>query len=111
MDKLTSLNLSFDRMLIMYVIPGFVAAFPWVTYVLHFHQDTKAFLLANNSVSITIMVCVSLVFGLVIENFGSLIEVYWYDRAHAKENVKFDDCWRKYLLLSYKEEPIGQRYI
>lgn len=23
----------------------------------------------------------------------------------------FDECWKRYLQISYKEEPVGQRYI
>lgn len=85
MEKLTSLNLSFDQILITYLIPGFAAAFPWVIYVLHFHQETKKFLMANNSISISVVACISLVIGLIIENIGSTIEVNWHDRSNRKK--------------------------
>jgi hypothetical protein len=115
MDKLTSLNLTFDKILIQLVIPGFVAICPWFFLALQFHQQTKAFLASNNSASITLIACLSLIAGLIIENFGSFIEVHVYDNLNQnKDDADFKDydaIWRKYLQLSYEFEPIGQRYI
>jgi len=112
MEKLTSLNLSFDRVLIQLVIPGLIAMFP---YLLVF-TDVEFKSLATqfqeiNTLSTLVVILVALITGIMIENIGSRIEVYYYDWRQKKRHVDYELIWEQYLQLSYENEPIGQRYL
>ena len=52
----------------------------------------------------------SIAFGLVFENIGSRVE-HWIDKSVARKDPTFDPTWRAYLMLTYEQEPIGQRYL
>lgn len=112
MDKLTTLNLTFDRVLIQLIIPGLIACFP---YLLIFFEVQPAILqfFLNNGVTLiaTLVILMSLISGIVLENFGSRIEVHYYDEKQMKVDEEYLDIWDKFLQLAYDKEPIGQRYI
>lgn len=112
MDKLTSLNLSFDRVLIQLVIPGVIAIFPWFIFFLNAHPHAKSYLHSNTNVTILAIIFLSLITGLVLENIGGRIEVMWLDERNKKNYVKYEETWNNFLLLTYdKNEPVGQRYL
>ena len=107
----TSLNLDFNKILIQIVCPGIVASFPYILIYLHYHLKAKTYFYHNSSVLITSVILIALVAGLIIENLGGLIEVYYYDKSHKKLDTSFTDTWNKYLQLNIECEPIGQRYL
>ena len=112
MDKLTSLNLSFDRVLIQLVIPGLIAIFPWFIFFLNVHAHAKSYLHSNTNVTILAIIFLSLITGLIIENMGGRLEVWWLDERNKKKYKNYGDIWDKFLLLVYeKNEPVGQRYL
>lgn len=112
MDKLTSLNLSFDRVLIQLVIPGLIAIFPWFIFFLNVHAHAKSYLHSNTNVTILAIIFLSLITGLIIENMGGRLEVWWLDKRNKKKYKNYGDIWDKFLLLVYeKNEPVGQRYL
>lgn len=111
MDKLTSLNLSFDRILIQIIVPGLTAIFPYFLLFLNHHPKAKDYFYNNQSVTITAITLISLIAGMLLENFGGRFEVCYLDWRIQKRNSDFDVIWNKYLSISYKDEPIGQRYL
>ena len=112
MEKLTSLGLSFDRILIQLLIPGMVAIFPYfVIYLNHFPADQN-FLKKNSTLIVTTITILSLIAGIFLENIGSMIEVKCYDKKNAIKFTDYNATWEKFLQLNYDgKEPTGHRYI
>lgn len=112
MEKISSLNLDFDRVLIQLIIPGLTATFPWLIIFLNHHKEDCKYILDNISLLVTISVLISLVTGIIFENIGSFIEVHLYDKRNSKNDPNYLRTWEEYLLLNYAgKEPIGHRYI
>jgi hypothetical protein len=112
MEKLTSLGLNFDRVLIQLIIPGMVAVFPYfIIYLDNFAED-KNFLLKNPTILVTALTILSLIVGIILENIGSTIEVKWYDKKNEKKFTDYIGTWEKFLKLNYEgNEPNGHRYL
>lgn len=112
MEKLTSLGLTFDRVLIQLIIPGMVSIFPYfVIYLYHFPSD-KEFLFKNPTIIITTITILSLIVGIIFENIGGMIEVKCYDKKNASKFADYNETWEKFLTLNYDgKEPIGHRYV
>ncbi len=111
-EKLSSLNLDFDRVLIQLVIPGLTSCFPWIIFFLNTHHFERDYLLKNLTLLITITTIISLIAGIILENLGSLVEKHFYDVRNKKSDPQFFVIWEKFLCLSYGEKtPIGHRYL
>ena len=90
MQKLTSLGVAFDRVLIQLIIPGMVSIFPYFVIYLNNFSAVKYFLLKNPTILVTTLTILSLIVGIFLENIGSLIEVKYYDKKNTKnDNVFF----------------------
>lgn len=112
MEKLTSLNLSFDRVLIQLVIPGLIAIFPYLLVFTDVEFKTLTTKVQEiNTLSTLIVIFIALIAGIMIENIGSRIEVYYYDWRQKKRHKDYELIWKQYLQLSFEREPIGQRYL
>lgn len=113
MEKISSLNLSFDKVLIHWIIPGLVIVLPYLlSSNAIFIKFRSYFSDGTLTVAISGLIITSLVIGLIIDIIGTYIEVYFFDRKLKKsEDLEFDENWKKYLAISYKNEPVGQRYL
>lgn len=112
MEKLTSLNLSFDRILIQILIPGLISIFPYFLLYLNFHPNAKSYLLQNQSVTITSVSFLSLIAGMILENLSGRFEVLYLDKLNRKRDSDFDSIWENFLKITYeKGEPVGHRYL
>jgi hypothetical protein len=112
MEKLSSLNLDFDRVLIQLIIPGLFAIMPWFIIFLNHSPFEADFLFGNPPLLVTLIALLSLVAGLLLENFGSRIEVMFFDKKNIKNDSNYLDTWFKFLTLNYDgKEPVGHRYI
>lgn len=111
MEKITSIGLDFDKVLIQFLIPGLTALFPWMVLFMYNFPEEEAFLLAHPSLGISLASILGLIAGLLIENLGGHIEVRLYDKRNTKDDPTFPDIWKKFLQLSYPQEPVGHRYI
>ena len=113
MEKLTTLNLSPDRVLIQLIVPGLIASYPFIILFFdHIPNAADFFLQDGRGLLIAFITLIALVVGIILENFGSHIEVYYYDKRQKKlHGDSYMDIWKKYLKISYSHEPIGQRYI
>jgi hypothetical protein len=112
MDKISSLNLSLDKILIQLIIPALVALCPYLLLVFHC-PDIKNYWLNPNNIAlfITCLVIIGLIIGMILENIGSFIELKFYDKLNEKSDDKFNQIWEAYLLLNFEHEPIGNKYI
>ena len=112
MEKLTTLGLSADRVIIQVIIPGMLFNLPYAVLFLEKYPETKQFFIINPTIMLTAYSVSSLITGMLIENFGSLIEARFYDRINDREFKNYNDIWNKFLLLVYEgNEPIGHRYL
>lgn len=112
MEKLNSLNLDFDRVLIQLIIPGFISIFPWIILFLNHHDNERFLAYANLSIFITLIAIISLIAGIVLENIGSRIEVHCYDKWNLKEDPEYHNIWYKFLTLNYDgKNPVGHSYL
>lgn len=119
MEKISSLNLSFDRVLIQLIVPGIVSISTWIPVIVHDYSSLKNstfsnFLYSNGSIAASIVVICALIAGMILENLGSLFESRLIDRI-LKSNVTYSDLmdvWDKYLQIDFgQSEPVGQRYL
>jgi hypothetical protein len=112
MEKLTSLGLSFDRVLIQLIIPGMVSLTPYFILILKNNPAYKAYLLDNPTILISTFTILSLIVGIILENIGSWIEVKHFDKKNEKIFIEYNNIWEKFLTLNYEgKEPTGHRYI
>lgn len=110
--KFSSLNLEFDRVLVQLIIPGLTAVVPFLKLFLDNHIEIKQFLSVNLTLSSGIIILLSLVTGLILENIGSWWEVKHYDRKNKVFFNNYEATWESFLCLDYKgKEPSGHRYI
>jgi len=70
------------------------------------------FLKDSNGLFLAFLIIIGLVSGIVLENFGSRVEVAIYDKWQRNRIPNYDTIWKKFLKLRYDgEEPIGHRYL
>jgi hypothetical protein len=113
MEKLTSLNLTFDRVLIQLVTPGLLTSFPFILLFFDARPDVATFFVQDSKgLLVTAVALVGLVMGIILENIGSRIEVNVYDNLLAQRKRDYFETWEKFLMIQYKgQEPIGHRYL
>lgn len=111
MDKLSSLSLSFDRVLVQIIVPGLIAIFPFFLLFLRSHPDCKAYFYSNPPITITAISLLSLISGLFLENLGGRWEKSIMDTRLQREYPDFDQIWKRYLQCNFNgNEPVGQSY-
>lgn len=97
--------------LTLILVPGFVAAAPWVAGVFWPQlQLSDTWEHATVPISITAL-GITLVFGFVLEDLGSRLERWWADRWLEKAHPELHANWMDYLSLKTDGEIIGQRYL
>lgn len=112
MEKLSSLNLDFDRVLIQLIIPGFIAVFPWIIIFLNHHDHERFIAYDNITIMISLIAIISLIIGTSLENIGSRIEIGLYDRWNLKADTEYNNIWDKFLSLNYDgHNPVGHSYL
>lgn len=112
MERLSSLPLSFDRVLIQILIPGLIGALPWLFILMDVFPSFHAFLFSCDRLMLVLVgVLFGVTTGLFLENAGAMIEVHVHDCRLKGKYKDFDDCWRQFLQLSYEHEPVGHRYL
>lgn len=107
MDKLSAINLTFDKLLITVLAPGLVAIFPYILIFFGFNDNLLVHFEGQTSLLVALISILSLMSGLIIENLGSVIEKHVYDKINAPT----DDIWNSFLKLTYEREPVGHRYL
>ena len=98
--------------MIQLVTPGLLAAFPFILLFFDARPDVRDFFLQEKGMLVSIIVLVSLVMGIILENIGSHIEVKIYDNKLARSKRDYFETWEKFLMIQYQgQEPIGHRYL
>ncbi len=98
------------------MVPGVIALLPYATQLLYTYPDIQAFAQANAGASVVIGVIFALALGLIFEDVGAKIEVAWdnkldKEKAGVRKADEHTDVWRRYLALTFKDEPVGQNYL
>lgn len=138
-DSIAVLKQDVTRSLTIYLMPGFVAAWPFIQTLQLKFPDVGAYLRDNSEVLILTYILVSYIVGLILEDVGSNIESWYSDRVairqmarrsfknqkssnkdeeiktliqfREEQRAEFDDVWNKFMRLSYGENstPVGHR--
>lgn len=107
----TALKQHIYPVLTLILVPGFVAAAPWVAGVFWPQlQVADTWEHATVPISMTAL-GITLVFGFVLENLGSRLERWWADDWLEREHPDLHANWADYLSLKTDGEIIGQRYL
>ena len=98
------------------IVPGVITVFPYATQLLYTYPDIQTFAHANVGASVVIGVIFALAVGLILEDVGAKIEVLWdsildKQKANVRKADEHTDIWRRYLALTFKDEPVGQNYL
>lgn len=99
------------RPLTTIVVPGAIAIAPYVLVLGYYVPLVFSFWTAHPSAFVTLVAITIFSTGLVLDNFGTHIEVSYIDRTLQKCDPKHDETWRAYLGLRIKDEYVGQRYL
>lgn len=98
------------------MVPGVITVLPYAIQLLYTYPDIRDFAQANAGASVVIGVIFALAVGLILEDAGAKIEVAWdrkldKQKANVRKADERTDIWRRYLALTFKDEPIGQNYL
>jgi hypothetical protein len=140
-DNLSLLKQDVTRVLSIYLIPGFVATWPFMQTLQEKYPFVGYYLRNNSEVLILTYILVSYTIGLILEDLASNIEYYYADkmairdlankelktlnitdkkqkRAKRKELIEihgkiFYETWDKFMKLIYTDAttPIGHRVL
>lgn len=112
LDKINPVGQTLDKAIIQLIAPGLIAVFPTFIIFLDLFPNAKSYLHSYGTVTILLLFFLALICGLLLEDIGSQIETKFFDRRNLKKDIKFNEIWGKYLLLTFTEgEPVGQRYL
>jgi hypothetical protein len=111
MDISSTLKSEILRPITTVVVPGSLAVGPYVPVVGYYVPVVRTFWNDHPTAFSTIIALCVLAAGLVLEDFGSLLESKVWDPILEKRYPKADETWNAYLQLELKDEIIGQRYI
>jgi hypothetical protein len=99
------------RVTAIVLVPGFVAAAPWVAGVFWPQiQSPMTWKEATLPISLTAFGIV-LVVGFFLEDIGSRVEVAWADRWLRRRAKRLSGLWWTYLAQRTDSEIIAQRYL
>lgn len=109
MDPLKNISLDVNRIILQLFIPGFFAIAPYIVlYSNRFNYSINC-----DGYIGTIIFILSLACGLILEDFGSVIESECWDKINIRNNPNCEKEWDEYLKLkvSESEMPIAQKYL
>lgn len=98
------------------MVPGVIALLPYAIQLLYTYPGVQTFAQANAGASLVIGIIFALAAGLIIEDAGANIEVAWDNKldkkkADVRKAGEHTDVWRRYLALTFKDDPVGQSYL
>jgi hypothetical protein len=102
------MTMTLTRSLLTILIPGIVAASPWLLALV---QNTEATLGFDKypSLANALLFAVVAVAGAFCEGLGTTIESRWDKERESDYSIK--ENWYVYLSRSLDKEPVGYRYI
>ena len=110
MDVTSAFKNELFRPLTTVAIPGALSVGPYVLIAQHYAPAIRDFGDDHGGAfALAVIVCV-LAAGLILEDFGSLLETK-IDERHYTAHPEDKKDWEAYLALRLKDEVIGQRYL
>ena len=106
---LGGLPLTPTRFLLGVIIPGVVAAAPWLMLVAEVWPDARGFYDRYPILGNGLVFAIVTIVGTVIEGLGSYRESAWDEKLESKFSVS--ENWYAYLAQDSSPEPVGHRYI
>lgn len=110
MDLTSTLKGDAFRPFATLVAPGAIGLAPWALLAYAAMPEGREFWNAHPLATGIALFILSIAFGLVFENLGARIELGLDALITLKEEDHFE-IWKRYLLLTFEHEPIGQRYL
>lgn len=92
------------------LVPGAVAAAPYVALAWGPPHNLKLFVDANQGISTAAAALLIVSVGLLVESLGSYVEYHAVDRCHDNRERMLNE-WEEYLQIAWTTEPIGQHYL
>jgi hypothetical protein len=113
MDFSSALKPDVYRVIVINLVPGFVGIAPWVAGVFWSDlQNAGTWKLQGVMIPISVtLAAMVLAAGLIFEDIGSRIEVYWADRWLSRKCQRLARSWRVYLAQRRDDSLIAQGYL
>lgn len=111
MDYLSAFKREIFTPLATLVIPGMIAAGPWMVLLRIWVPALDAFGERYELAAWVMVIGAVIALGLTLENLGSQVEVHVLDPLLYKQNPKHYEEWYAYLKLSLPDAVVGQEYL
>lgn len=118
MDPVSGLKAELFRPLTTILVPGILAASPYIAMTFKCFPEINPNLTATAPATGTSalifgvsILLVGVLFGMLMENLGSRLEVYLWGGIPEEQRKDLDREWGEYLELELDDEILGQRYL
>ena len=110
---LKELKLDIDRIVLQLFIPGFFALLPYSIIFFRKFPDVNNYLSKSDGLTSALIILLAITTGLILEDFGSLIEKEVWDKMNRSKFPNMDLEWNNYLMLELPKESdlVAQRYL
>jgi len=98
------------RPLVTLLIPGALAISSWIVAILWKFPSLRQLSSQNQTPTVWLIVLLTIMVGIIIEDWGTRIETRWDKRADKKTKDEHTKNWCTYLRTSFIADPIGRRY-
>jgi hypothetical protein len=100
------------RPLVTLIIPGALGISSWLTALCWKYPKLGPLMVAQKAETYLVLFLAITAVGIIIEDCGAKIEIYWDTRANDKTpKDKFDKDWYAYLRTAFVADPIGRGYV
>jgi hypothetical protein len=113
MEPLKDLKLDVNRIILELFIPGIFSVLPFfILFINKVPSANKYFSNSEGMATLTLFI-LSIAAGLILEDIGSNIELYFWDRINLKKYSNHKIEWEQYLELNIAKNSnlIAQRYL
>ena len=110
MDISNTFKTEIFRPVVITLIPGGLAILPLVAMAYLGYPKLATYIESHQLGASFIYVFLSIAAGLIIENIGSRLEVF-FDLIVGHKNPDHYENWKKYLRTHFSNEPVGIGYI
>jgi len=98
------------RPIVVTFIPVATDLLPYLFLIDHYFPGFVALRAGNEIIAFTVMTLAIIAVGMVLEDFGSRIEVLLWALITRKSTVENEE-WEKYLRTSFEKQPVGVTYL
>ena len=113
MDFATGLRSEIFRPIVTLVLPGIIAAAPFVVLAVQYYPRLWDFISTESATAVFLGFILAIGFGLISHDLGTNIERAWIDKILEKKDSEYMDDWYRYLRCTFDNSspPVGQKYI